>query len=371
MNMWRFFIALLLLCAPAQAQDYPIIGGGVLAPAATYSGPCNIVSGATAWYGLRACSAAYAAAGSNAINVRRASDNTTENIAVLSTGALNISAANTFAGTDATASCTFATTTATCTGASSTPHVGSTITGSGITQPCVVTAVGTFTGGSGTLTVSGNTTLSAPCGTIAVAVSITLQYGLYVTEAYDQSGNANHVTQSTASDQPQLFPNCGNNLPCMASLTGGLTLASTTTVSDAQPWTIIGVSLRLSSSGSSGWILGRNAQAVGGFTGGTANQAAMYAGTNLTATANDNVLHALAYIGDGSSSAVVVDDTATSGSSGTNSLTNPYNVMSAGGSNELRGYVMETGFWGVAFSSTQYGNMCHNQYAYWATGVSC
>ena len=48
-----------------------------------YVGPGDIVSGATAWYGLRAYSAAVAATGTQkAINIRRASDNTTKDILI-------------------------------------------------------------------------------------------------------------------------------------------------------------------------------------------------------------------------------------------------------------------------------------------------
>lgn len=62
----------------------------------TYFGPGDVVSGATAWWGLRAYNEAFAASGGNAITVRRASDNTTQTIVVLSTGALDVSTASTF-----------------------------------------------------------------------------------------------------------------------------------------------------------------------------------------------------------------------------------------------------------------------------------
>jgi hypothetical protein len=62
-----------------------------------YRGPGDIVPGATAYYGLRAYNAAYAAPGTNkAINVRRASDNTTADIVILPTGSLDTATAKTF-----------------------------------------------------------------------------------------------------------------------------------------------------------------------------------------------------------------------------------------------------------------------------------
>ncbi len=386
--MWRFLVALLLLCASAQAQDYPIIGGGVLAPAATYSGPGNVVSGATAWYGLRAYNAAYAVAGSNAINVRRASDNSTENIAVLSTGALNISAANTFAGTDATASCTFATTTATCTGASSTPHVGSTITGSGVTEPCYVTAVGTFTGGSGTLTVSGNNGLSAPCGTIASATSITLQYGLYVTEAYDQSGSNAcssapcNASQGTAADQPQLFPTCINLLPCLSG-SGSRLLISSAFTAIATPQSLSAVYNMSSTAGSFSEVIASQSNAGVGSAiqkdSSTANSICV--SNNGTSTCNTSVpdgsWHAVqGIVGTGSSGILSVDGSSSSGSVGTTSTQTTVVLFASTSSTHLMtGNIAEAGIWPSAFSSTVYGSgagsLCHNQYSYWATSVSC
>lgn len=60
-----------------------------------YTGPGDIVA-FTAWYGLRAYSAAVAAAGSAAVRVRRASDSTETDISVLSNGELNIAALTSF-----------------------------------------------------------------------------------------------------------------------------------------------------------------------------------------------------------------------------------------------------------------------------------
>ena len=62
----------------------------------SYSGPGDVVSGSLAWWGLRAYSHAYANSGGKAINIRRASDNTTEDIDVLGSGALDVATASSF-----------------------------------------------------------------------------------------------------------------------------------------------------------------------------------------------------------------------------------------------------------------------------------
>ena len=54
------------------------------------------MSGATAFYGLRAYNAAYATGSNPAITIRRTSDSTTSNINILATGALDVATATTF-----------------------------------------------------------------------------------------------------------------------------------------------------------------------------------------------------------------------------------------------------------------------------------
>jgi lysophospholipase L1-like esterase len=94
--MKRHFLAVLFLLL-----------GTVSAFAQTYVGPIDASGVAAAHcYALRACSAAYATAGGNAITIQRASDNTTLNVAVLSNGNLNTAAAVTFC---ASTTCTITT----------------------------------------------------------------------------------------------------------------------------------------------------------------------------------------------------------------------------------------------------------------------
>jgi hypothetical protein len=48
-----------------------------------------------------------------------------------------------------------------------------------------------------------------------------------VTTWYDQSGNARHLTQSTAANQPAYVANCSGRLPCLRVTSGTITLATT------------------------------------------------------------------------------------------------------------------------------------------------
>jgi hypothetical protein len=85
---------ILFLCGAlclSQAQ-LPQTGAGKGGSGGSYSGP-GAIAAATAWYGLRAYSAAKAAALANVVNLKRSSDSTTSDIPVLANGHLNTSIA--------------------------------------------------------------------------------------------------------------------------------------------------------------------------------------------------------------------------------------------------------------------------------------
>jgi hypothetical protein len=72
-------------------------GGIAVSSAAPYVGPGDITSAWTAWWGLRAYSAAYAAGVSKpCCDVKRASDSTTQTINILSNGDFDVASLNTF-----------------------------------------------------------------------------------------------------------------------------------------------------------------------------------------------------------------------------------------------------------------------------------
>lgn len=326
--------------------------------APTYQGPGDIVSGATAWYGLRAYSAAVAATGTQkAVNVRRASDNATQDILILTSGALDIASANTFATVDATATASAtASTTLNLTGASSTPHVGSTITGTGVVQPCYIISVGSFTAGAGTVVVNAVQTLAA--------ASISMRYALFITELYDQTGNTNHATQATAGLQPQLLPGA-LNLGTLPTLLGsGSTYLISTVGTVVQPLTISAVAERTSGTVQANIFAGPD-----GFVFNTANTVAQFYGSFPSAAATDGISHAFQAIGNGASSGINVDGTLTSASAGAGSFPNgSAGIMAQGsGAHPVTGYFGEAGIWPSAFNATQQGNMRTNQKAYWGT----
>jgi hypothetical protein len=369
------FRALLLLLALLALPAATVVVEHARGP--SYTGPGDIVSGATAWYGLRAYNAAYAATPGKSVNVRRASDNVSCDVNVATTGGLGLTTATcnsstqggitptAFAGTDATATCTLATTTATCASASSTPHVGSTITGAGLTQPCLITAVGTFTAGAGTLTTSLAGT-STSCGTISVGETFTMTYGLFVTEAYDQTGNGNNVTQATAGNQPQFLPIVVGTLPGMLGKASNTVLAGTianvnqpTTMVAESIWTVPSGEADLVTTGTANNALSQGVQYFSSAT------FAGYAGSRQTVTVTNGLLYSTIGVLNGASGVIVTNGTAVTKNMGTNATGTFIEIMGRVGTNNFAGYFFEGGLWPIAFNSTQYGNMATNQAAYW------
>ncbi len=343
---------------------------------ASYTGPGDVVSGATAWYGLRAYNAAYATGSNKSINVRRASDNTTQDINILSSGALDIATANTFAGTDA--SCTgsmVGTTTLTISACSSgTLHVSDTLTAAGATYPFYITGIGTCASPPGTCTVNAAQTFASE--------AVTAQVAMFVTEAYDQSGanactgtTACNATQGTAANQPQLLPSCINSLPCLNPM-GTQTLVASNFSSLSAPVSISTVVDCIGTAASYG-ILGLGTSSTG-LLGNCSLGASSTIATGpggATATAAQGVWHSVE--GDFVSSGtpfVNIDGVATTGSSGSPVFINNTLFAFHSGASPLVGQLPEIGIWPVAFNSTQYGNLCKNKQLYYNAsnfGAAC
>lgn len=334
---------------------YPAAAAG---PA--YSGPGDVVAGATGWWSVaRGYSAAYSTGSNKGANLRRASDNTTQDILILSNGNFDSASANTFAGTDATAqgSTTGLSTTMACTSASATPKVGDTVTGTGITQPCYVTAVGSFVAGAG------NVTLNATQN-IGVAETITFQVALFVTKLYDQSGHGNDMTQATNGSQPQWLPSGPNGKPFML-FNGGQDIDTGSVAWGAQPQSFAMVVERTGNFTSfQNYMWSADGIAIDGAN--SANTLYTSAGSAQTWTMSDSAWHAVQVVANGASSAVVVDSTQNAANIGGSSGSGQQHFGS--GAQNLTGNVSEGGRWaGVAFSSGQQTSLHTNLSAFYGT----
>ena len=201
--------AMLFASVSALAQFGGLLGTSRPTPAgSSYVGPLDAAGiSATACYSLRACSASYATGSNYSITVRRASDNTITNILILSNGNLDVASAATFAGTDATCTGTISGTTLSVTScASGTLHVNDPISGTGITAPAFITAIGTCASPPGTCTLNASQTVGS-------AETITGQVALFVSNGLrsERIWQWPHVRRTNA-DQPQLLLLCHGTL---------------------------------------------------------------------------------------------------------------------------------------------------------------
>lgn len=354
-------LALVMLIAPAQGQMM-LRGTGVKAPAAAgYTGPGDIVASADVWWGLRGYSAAVAATGTQkAVQVRRASDNTTADVVILTTGDIDSASALTFAGTDASGAGSITGTTLTFTGG----HVGSTVTGGTV-------AAGTYivSGSSPTWTVNISQTV--------VSATLTLTYGLYVAKWYDQSGNGIDQAQGTSANQPQLFFTGGPSSTkpfLLFNVSHPDLFQSAASTSSGTP-TMSAVAMQRVTTAKSMQLLDHclacsNSGPVFYYTS-TANQVVLWNGTTMTLSSavTTGAWHALQAIGNSASSNIYVDGSGNTGNAGgTSGGSQLYTIGSqVNGINDsfLDGSICEIGVWPTVFSAGNATSMNTNQHTYY------
>jgi len=300
-----FALALLALAHQAAAQ-VPLVGAERPAGGG-YTGPGDIVSGATAWYGLRAYSAAIVNAGTQAlVSLRRASDSHTCDIIVSASGGLG-----------KTANCS--------------------------------------TGGDN------GTAVATWCNSTTC----------YVTMAYDQSGNGFNLAQATTGNQPQLAFSCIGSLPCLERPLAAATYLAGSyaglAISAPQSFSAV---VNVYNTANADFICASETTANGISNASSSNEFSV-SGANSYVTSGaetSGVAHAIQGDVNGASTFINVDGTTTTGSTTSRSTSGDFAINGAG---NVVDYIGECGMWPLAFTSTQAGNLCHNQYQYWGTSTSC
>jgi hypothetical protein len=192
----------------------------------------------------------------------------------------------------------------------------------------------------------------------------------YVATLYDQAGTINMV-QATAADQPQLVFNCLGTKPCM-SFNGSAQFISTAPTA---------LSLNSVSSGSAVAVRQGGFTAYSDIIRGRSNGYWMrYANVANTADLSgvisgaptDSSWHAFNGVNNGASSIFGVDATQTTGTIGGAANATPLDLATYNTVELLNGSIAEAGVWGTAaFTAANITSLCHNQYAYWGTSVSC
>jgi hypothetical protein len=277
-----------------------------------YQGPGDVVAGAVFWGGLRAYTAAIAAAGTQKLaNVRNSVSGETCDIIVATTGGLG-NLANCTAGGSGSAA-TYCTTN-TCQVATLYDQSGN---GFDVTQSTPASMPG----------------LSVKCGLLM-------------------------------------------RLPCMTfvaanpSILGGSTLTNL----GAVPNTVSLVADRGSTAASAfAEMFGTNLEQVYIHN---SSAAGFIAGINVETPIGVPGFHQIQFVFNSAASKIAIDNqspvTLNPGSGGGIQQPFQFGAFSpGGGGNGYSGSISEGGLWSSAFNNTQIANMCHNQWAYWGAGAQC
>jgi hypothetical protein len=265
-----------------------------------YVGPGDIVGGATFWLGLRAYNAA--TTGTKAVNIRRSSDNATQDFNTLFNGNLDTVSIAAFIG-----------------------------------------------GGNG-----------------------------FITELYDQTGNGNHFTQTTAANQPSYVASALGSLPAISvAASTSQFIFLTTAAGLSQPFTFSNVLNFTNGAAQNDMIDFHDAGSVNfilqTFNTTAANEVVLYAGNvTSTVTCSAGFWHALQSVFNGASSIINVDNlVSTPGTPGSGGVpAGAGNLWSlgaraTGGTSPITADFTETGMWSSALSNTQQASLNYNQHGYW------
>lgn len=254
----------------------------------SYTGPGDVQPGAVSWYGLRAYSAAYAAATGNAIDITDQASANPLTVKVLTSGDLDVASINAW----------------------------------------------------------------------VTAHSVT---SIIVVKLYDQTGNGFHLaTTNHTFPLLNLSPGgLGAGRPALAFTVAALSaIFNSSTAVTNTPWSL-SIAYNHTVSG------------ITDFWGDTSGNGLASLGANtitvnlgVSATATDNVWHAVQGIDQGSGNAVIrVDGTTTSAGGGTSANLTATTQISAA-FNSMDGFIVEAGRWGGDKSATN-ATLTANQKAYW------
>jgi hypothetical protein len=354
----------------ARAQiAAPILFGH--APAASYTGPGDAVSGAFVWYGLRGYDAAYATGSNYAICVGATSGNACPgaghsygNVKILANGNLDVATTLSAIGVSGTGSCTISGTTMTCATGTGTLQMLGSLVGTGVigyqtsancsSFPCTVSVW--------------------PSQTVVSAVSVTSYNSTNIGQWFDQSGanacsGAPCNTPKSSGDNEYLVANCVNSQPCAVSVGVNAFGAVTLTSSVSAPVTLSAVGERLGSFTTYGVLmsLALSPNQMQWYWENSANKVSN--GGSFDATAADSTPHAMQFVtqASGSNNAVVnVDGTETTGTANSSvAATTVYFLSNLAGTAPPNALIMEEGVWPSALSQANRTLLCGNEAAYW------
>lgn len=183
-----------------------------------------------------------------------------------------------------------------------------------------------------------------------------------ISKAYDQTGNGRDASQATAASQPTLLFSSSptGTLPVMNCNAGGSRILATASVTAAQPLTLSGVLYHVAVA-SNGNAFGADFAAV--FLTVNGSNAIASGGTSLTSAVSDATWYAVQGLlnGNGTSSAVNVNGSDTTGAAGTTGFSANTVRLCRANSAQHGGYIAEALIWAAASNSADRGNIATNQ----------
>lgn len=338
-----------------------------------FAGPLDVgtvSTGVTGCWSLRACSAAIAAAGTQAlINVRRVTDGIQCDIlASTTTGWLGVTSSTCNSSTQG--------------GLSPSAFAGIDASGTGAVSGFALTMTGGTIGDQlscnfavtpGTVIVSG----ASPNWTVNISQTVgsnscTLRTGLAIVTINNQVTNSLHMTNGTNGQQPFLVLNTlgsGNiQAGIYANGTHALSVAFGGTTTQPTSWSMVAERTGLLSNNNE--VISSTTNQHLGFAS-TGASAYMYAGTVVSEPATNSALHAVQSVLQSTTSQINVDGSQfTLLNAGTNGMGASIGILAASGSltNPFRGFYAEGLLWAnVAKSTGDQGALQINQKGSWNT----
>lgn len=200
-------------------------------------------------------------------------------------------------------------------------------------------------------------------------LSTTCASACVVATIYDQIGSTN-LTNATNSTRPTFVNNVNPKLWAM-TFNGSSSILSNASLTLTGPNSFAVVGITTGNFASTGVYMGSpsggNTPSI--YHSGTNANGSFCGSGNPGATATDNALHVSELVCN-TTATLYVDNIAGTSQTGVGSIAGAFN-LGTNGSNFLTGKIVEGGIWNKAFSTTERANLCHNEYAYWATGTAC
>ncbi len=212
-----------------------------------------------------------------------------------------------------------------------------------------------------TVLLAANDTVGTPCIGSTTVTAFCNATTCSVTKVYDQAGGTTGWGGSVL-----LVLNCFNSLPCFQATPAATLLASGGSTDNAPPFTLYIVAERTSGTGAAGTFNTSGGSPQIGF-GAAADQARIYGGTVVSASATDNTAHILIGLFN-SGGGLQVDGTLTSGDPGGAHFILPSDV-GVPGDDTVR--LMEFGLLLSTLSGTPLTDVCHNAGLRWAVSTAC